>query len=216
MYTCACCVCSTTEKECFKLREDAAQMQTKIIELSHKMKLQHIQMLSKATMTDKESPCHQDSISVTDSATQVDYSPSRPDVCDAQVSPIKPPPSNVRDNQEKVTETSDGKHLRSHRRTCSEGDSLFYKKKAKAAFSRVKKISKQLRDMSLPQEGIHHSSLEPIHSEDKCQLDTLKQSSELTCRAEEASEKTIVPHKCAFQQQMKALQRKVRALNGQV
>lgn len=191
-------------------------MQSKIIELSHKMKLQHIQMLSKATMTDKESPCHQDSISVTDSATQVDYSPSRPDVRDAQVSPIKPqntPPSNVRDNQEKVTEASDGKHLRSHRQTCSEGDSLFYKKKAKAAFSRVKKISKQLRDMSLPQEDIHRSSLDPTAGQEKNQLGILK---ELPCRAEEASEKTIAPHKCAFQQQMKALQRKVQALSRQV
>ena len=181
------------------------------------MKLQHIQMLSKATMTDRESPCHQDSISVTDSATQVDYPPSRPDVRDAQVSPIKPqntPPSNITDKQEKVTETSNGKPLRSHRRTCSEGDSLFYKKKAKAAFSRVKKISKQLRDMSLPQEGIHRSLLDStaIHcGEEKGQLGILK---ELTCRAEEASEKA--PHKCAFQQKMKALQRKVQALSRQV
>lgn len=176
-------------------------------------------MLSKATMTDKGSPCHQISISVTDSATQVDCSPSRPDVRDAQVSPIKPlntPSSNVRDNRENDTETSNGKHLRSHRRTCSEGDSLFYKNKAKAAFSRVKKISKQLQDMSFPQDSTHHSST-AIHSgKENCPLNTLKQSSELTCRAEGASEKTTAPHKCAFQQQMKPLQRKVRALSKQV
>lgn len=207
-------------------------MQTKIMELTHEKKLQQLQVFSKATMTDKVSSCHYESISVTDSATQVDHSPLRPDVRDAQVSPIKPHNSqpSTGSGQETATEpftSARERPLMSHRRTRSEGDSLFYKKKAKDAYGKVKRISKQLQDITLPQQNIEPSPPDTLatHSgEENHRFETMKQHGGFTSREEpltlsqrtNSHPSTARPHKCTFQQQVKTLQKKLRALNGQV
>ena len=220
----------STEKECFKLRKDAAQMQIKLMELTHKIKLQKLQMLSKATMTDEGSSCHCDSISVTDSATQVNHSQLRSEVRDAQVSPIRPWGTQSSSNQEKATQTfisGAEKILRSHRRTHSEGDSLFYKKKAKEAFSRVKKISKQLQYISFPSGIIDSSPEDSLATQSKVEkgkVEIVEQSTGCTSKAEplpsgqEITSHSHIPepHKCASQQQAKLLQKKLRALSRQV
>ena len=240
-----CFVCSSNEKQCYKLREDAVQMQTKIVDLTHETKLHQLKMLSKATMTDEESPCQCDSSPMTDTATQVTVSPLipvtdsatqvnvSPDVRDVQVSPIKwERLSNVRGSQEKATQTFTaalGSPFRSHRRSQSEGDSLYYRKRAKDAFSRVKTISKQLQDASLYQQKTDHS---PQDSSDarggkqnnneietvKCGGHTSKPESIASNQRESSLPHTDVhaSHKSTSQQQVRTLQNKVKVLRRQV
>ena len=191
-------------------------MQTEIMDLAHRKKLQQLQMLSKATMTDEGVSCHYNSsISVTDSATQVDSSPPRKHTRSIAVSPIKPP---VRQTQEKSTQISEAverkipdRPLRSHRRTHSEGDSLFYRRKAKDALKRVKKISKELRDISLPAGEQGTKSGNPSGAEESAP--ELKKKVDQTMNSTKHMPGT---QKCAFQQQVKTLQRKLRALKQQV
>ena len=217
---------SSTEKELFRVREDAAQMQVQIMELTHRKKLQQLQMLSKATMTDNEgSPCHYESILMTDSATQVDSSSLRPDVRDAGVSPVRS--QNTQQHREVATQTSicvEDRPLRAHRRTRSEGDSLFYKKKAEDAFCRVKKISKQLQDISLSKENRDHQqhtnsgAPEIMEQCSECERRVKPLPSNPNQKTNSLSSTLQVsgPHKCAFQQQVKTLQKKLRTLNRQV
>ena len=216
----------STEKELFKLREDAAQMQSEIMELTHNKKLNQLQMLTKATMTDEGSSCHYDSsVSVTDSSTQVDCSPLRPDVKDRGVSPIIPPPKMQPPTQTKEASTQTTSAVKrpacSHRRTRSEGDSLFYKSKAREAFKRVKKISRQLQNITQhpPQDGNHdhhnggdYSAPEMINQSTESRVEPLS----LDVRVNSQQDTSAIIHKCTFQQQVKTLQRKLRALNKQV
>ena len=179
------------------------------------------------------SPSHQDSISVTDSATQVDLSPLRlPQVRDAQVSPFKlkkRPALNSSSHQEKSFNSS-GVQAQTkwcHRRTRSEGDSLFYKKKAEDAFKRVRKISKQLREISLSREAVGHSLPESSASEDdredKAPPEAMKQHCGVASRTETVTSSSrrrdhgsSGRHKCAWQEKVKALQMKLRTLSKQV
>ena len=233
------CAHSSAEKKLFKLREDAVQMQTQIMELSQKQRLQQLQMLSKATMTDEQGPCHYDSISVTDSATQVDFPPLKRDVRDTQVSPVRlqntkretstqtSTPSNIVASTPTVDST-----VRAHRRTRSEGDSLLYRKKAKDAFARVKNISRELREMSLSQHNTdtdkRTSELLAVHTgrDEDGNSQMTRQCTGCTCstcRAEPlaGNQKAEGPTQShgsttALHQQVKMLQKKLRTVNKQV
>ena len=232
------CAHSSAEKKLFKLREDAVQMQTQIMELSQKQRLQQLQMLSKATMTDEQGPCHYDSISVTDSATQVDFPPLKQDVRDTQVSPVQlqntkretstqtPAPANTVASTPTVDST-----VRAHRRTRSEGDSLLYRKKAKDAFTRVKNISRELQEMSLSQHNTdtdkRTSEYLAIHTgrdeDGNSQMMRQCTGCTCTCRAEPlaGNQKADGPTQShgsttALHQQVKMLQKKLRAVNKQV
>ena len=226
----------TAEKECYQLREDAAQMQARIMELSHETKLQKLEMLSKSTMTDGGSPSHYESISVTDSATQVDLILTRPRLKDAQVSPFQSPHSPPNSTGIGRTESTRApgkrkmKAERSHRRTQSEGDALFYKKRASDAFRRVKKVSKELQQLSKVRQPVELNLSESFTTEDeedRMSLQTQTQCDESAANAEpystkpelkERSQKALGsgPHKCTWHQQVKALQKKLRSANKQV
>lgn len=194
------------------------------MDLAHRKKLEQLQMLSKATMTGEGvSGHHNSSISVTDSATQVDSTPPRKHTRSIAVSPIKPP---VRQTQEKSTQISEAverkipdRPLRSHRRTHSEGDSLFYRRKARDALKRVKNISKELRDISLPVGEQGTKSGNPSGAEESApELKT--QSIGCQCKKVDqtmnSSKHMPGAQKCAFQQQIKTLQRQLRAVKQQV
>ena len=212
---------SSSEKQLFKLREDAGKMQARIMELTNKEKLKQIRVLSKATMTDEGTSCHYDSsISVTDSATQVDFSPPRREVKDAGVSPIRPaprqtqPPTHTREaGTQTLTSAPPERPSRGHRRARSEGDSLFYERKAREAFRRVKKISRQLRDMAHPQGADDTRSGGEVSAPELISQSTEPRAETLPLNQSTNSQQ---PHKCSFQQQVKTLQRKLRSLNKQV
>jgi chromosome segregation ATPase len=254
---------SCSERELYRLREEAAQMQAQIMSLAHRKKLEQLQTFSRGTMTDEGASCRYDSsidsatqvdlrdantrsvgvspiklpvgerftegvscnndsssISVTDSATQV----VAPDTVSTGVSPIKPPPRQTRENS---TQTSapverripDRQLLRAHSRTRSEGDSMFYRRKAKDALRRVKKISKELLDISLPVKDTAErgtKSANPSEGEEsapeikpQCRCKTVE-------RMVNTGKHMPGARKCAFQQQVKMLQKNIRALRQQL
>ena len=147
---------------------------------------------------------------------------------DASVSPIRPaprqtwPPTHTREaathTREAATQTLASappeRPSCGHRRARFEGDSLFYERKAREVFRRVKKISWQLRDMAHPQGaddtrsgGGGGRAHELISQSTEPRVETLPLNQ--TTNSQQ-------PHKCSFQQQVKTLQRKLRSLNKQV
>ncbi|CAI8037337.1 hypothetical protein GBAR_LOCUS20866 [Geodia barretti] len=169
--------------------------------------------------------CNNDSssISVTDSGTQA----GAPDTVSTGVSPIKPPPRQTRENSTQTSASAERRIperqlLRSHRRTHSEGDSMFYRKRAKDALKRVNKISKELRDMSLPVKDTAErgtKSANPSEGEESAP-EIKPQSIGCRCKIVERMVNTgkHMPgaQKCAFQQHVKTLQKHIRALRQQL
>ena len=159
--------CRSADRECFQLREEVTQLQTTIMQLKHQAKLRKLKKLCKSTMTEPPYETTQrDSSSLTDSSTQVDMtsSPSRqkPEMRDAQVSPIHPwniPPSSP----SQVGILTDGSpihsggvtnsltyswkrgHKRSHSRSHSDGEILIHKRRARNALERVQDLSRSFQ-----------------------------------------------------------------------
>ena len=297
---------SSTERELHRLREEAVQMQVKVMDISQEKEVERIEKLSKATMTDEGHSCRycnssisvtdsatqvnsslpvfervkkvskatmtdkgyscrycDSSISVTDSATQVEvqrvekvskttqtyrglpcrycestisvknsatqisFSPPRPTIRDTAVSPIRPTLVILQDNSTQ-TSTNREKRVRFHRRTWSEGDSTFYRRKARDAFHRVKRISQELRDISLSQCDKHQQAIKLVSGGNESAAPEIKPQSTTECHCQcrvdvELSEKAVnsskdvsEPGKCVYQQQAKTLQKKLRLLTKQV
>ena len=222
-------MCSCAERELSRLREETVQMQTEIVSLTRRKTLKQLQALSKATMTDEATSCHyESSISVTDSATQVDLSPlRRPNTRSTAVSPIKPPPVQTREASTQTSPAVERKLTdrpsRVHRRTHSEGDPLSYRRRARDALGKVKKISRELRDMSLDGAGQGTKGTNPS-GEEESSPEIRTQSIGCQCEASMFSADQTVnsgrglsgPQKCALEQQIKTLQKKLRTLTKQV
>ncbi len=191
--------------ECYQLRQDATHLQSSLMQVKHQQQLKKLSSLTKSTMTDQcpsssssdYSPlqgAYPSSVAVTDSATQVDLellSPRlpgyqeeelrRPDLRDAQVSPLYPWSS--------LQKTSSSRRLfrsrrpkseaslsylalagatipgRSpsrgvHRRTYSDGDVLLHRRKAKVALSSIRDLSRsfqgQIESDSHQVAGVHN------------------------------------------------------------
>ena len=220
----------------YKLRDEAAQLQAKLMEISHRKKLGKLRTLSKGTMTDECPSCRycQSSISVTDSATQVDCSPHRPSVTHTAVSPIRPVL-----HREAATQTSaaaEKSPKSTHRRTHSEGDSLFYAKKAGDALRRVKKVSKELEEISTSKLGSTEMHVCKTGDQSTAMYkrcgdqgrreegapEINSQSVECVCgmvvseHGGKNGRNKLAIHKCVFQQQVKALQKQLKTVNKQV
>ena len=218
------------------------------MELTDRKKIRQLQSLTKATMTDRgnltvnkgtmtdeEGPCHyESSISVSDSATQVDCSPQRPEVKTTGVSPIKPhltqPATTTLEASTQTstfaalqrlegprTRTSTEAHSRSHRRTLSEGDSLFYKKKARIAFKRVRRLSRQIQNMAQSQQDRDSSGANALKEREESAPEIVSDSGVNLDPKKNSQQLPVLPaHKYIFQQQVNMLQRKLRTLNKQV
>ena len=174
-------------------------------------------------------PCHYDSssISVTDSATQADLSLLKaPDTRSIGVSPIKRPVSQTRENSTQTPAAVERKiHQRFHRRTHSEGDSLFYRKRAKDALRRVKKISRELQDsVPLPVRNTVDRGTESANPSGGNESAPEIKTQSIGCRCKTVEEALCTgkhsrlgaSQKCALQQHVKTQQKTIRALRQQV
>ena len=230
------CDCSrVVEKECYQLREDAVRLQTKIMQLSHEAEVQKLTMLSKSTMTDEASPSRYNPISVTESATQVDLAQTETNLKQSQTSsiplPHASPERTVRQTKKKSYKSNEtNKRMvfcRTHRRTLSAGDALFYEKRAHEAFKRVKQISRELQQLSVLRPRMEGSRSEPEtteYREDSLLTSSLVKHDKYSGR-EDAKQKmkAVLPKvsgshalKCACQHKVVTLQKKLGAVNKQV
>lgn len=173
--------------ECYQLRQDASHLQSSLMKLRHQQQLKRLNTLTKSTMTDQSLTSSSEytpplsanpsSITVTDSATQVDLaltrSPGppeakwrRPELRDAQVSPLhpwtppdasisrKPPsstPAKANGPLSYLALAGVSPHRRSptrrlRQRTYSDGEILLHRRKAKAALSSVRNLSRSLQE----------------------------------------------------------------------